>query len=141
MLRTSRIATLLAIPAALTVAAGLIIPAADAGTTPRRKVQADDFRFCGYTRATCTESDTGHVTRIRKGTRVVWFYKDDKCNAIPACPGHNVKLVDHPRSPTVKQQDARIFSAVFNTVGTFRYHCSIHGPMGMKGKIVVVNPA
>ena len=140
MLRRSRIARWMIVPGVLALTAGLIAPVADAGTVPKKRVQANYFRFCSYRKDMCTTADEGHRTRVAKGTRVVWIYKDTFCDASAYCPGHNVKVGQHPRSATVKTEGARIFAMTFNTVGRYYYRCTHHVTQGMTGKVVVYSP-
>jgi hypothetical protein len=107
--------------------------------TPRRWVQADDFRYCRPSASTCVPADTGFTIHIRVGTQVVWYYNDDACDAIQACPGHNVVL-GTTSGQIKKTHHAVLFVMTFNTVGTFNYHCVVHQGSGMTGK-VIVHPA
>lgn len=75
---------------------------------------------------------------VAKGATVTWTW--DSCSADPygyggaTCVSHNVAFdVD---GSTSGAQSTGTFTRVFDTVGTFKYHCAIHGA-AMSGQIVV----
>jgi Copper binding proteins, plastocyanin/azurin family len=123
---------------ALTAVIGSVLSSApsSAATPPRRYVQADDFRYCLPSAATCVSADTGFTIHIRVGTQVVWYYNDNECDAIQACPGHNVAFASGS-GPIRKAHHAVLFVLTFNTAGTYNYHCAVHGGSGMTGTVIV----
>jgi plastocyanin len=123
--------------AAATVAVAPTLTAADASSRPVVRIQASNLRFCADSAAACTSGDENYRTRVVVGTKVKWIYRDAACDAIAACPGHNVKRRHHHVSPTVKADGALITSVVFNSVGKFHYWCTIHRGAGMTGTVVV----
>jgi plastocyanin len=148
MRRIGRLGLWTAGPAAAGLALALTSGAAPANagahhvaTTPVKKVQASNFYFCSIKKTHCSSSDTGHVTKVVKGTKVVWVYKDKQCSAIAICPGHNVKVGSHKKSHTVRTQGATIFSMTFKSVGTFHYVCTHHKQTGMTGTVKVHRPS
>jgi hypothetical protein len=132
-----------ALPAVLALAFGVMAGAAPAGATTRHtvRIQANNFYWCPNVRSHCSSSDSGHVWRIVRGTKVVWIYKDKQCSAIAICPGHNVKIGSHRKSSTTKTQNAVIKRMIFKSVGTFHFVCTHHKNMGMIGTIKVRRPA
>ena len=137
-MRLHRPALIAAAVVGLTAGTAAPVGAESATSRPVKRVLADNFRFCKYSAGQCTDADTGHRTKVKVGTRVKWIYYDDQCDAIPLCPGHNVKFRHHHKSATVKEDGAVIYSMVFNSVGKFRYWCTLHEQQGMTGKVVVV---
>jgi hypothetical protein len=137
----ARIATWVMAPAASALAIGVVSVSntAPASATTRHtvRIQANDFYFCSIKKSSCSSSDSGHVTKIVKGTKVVWIYKDHRCSTIPLCPGHDVKVGKRKVSPTVRSQGKVIKSMIFKSVGTFHYVCTHHKSMGMTGVIKV----
>ena len=136
-MRWTRLAMIVAVLVGLAGPAAVISPAS-AGTHPVKRVQANNFRWCKASAASCTTDDTNHRTKVVVGTRVKWIYNDGQCDAISFCPGHNVKLAHHKKSADVKTDGAVIKSMVFNSVGTFSYWCTNHKDQGMTGRIKVV---
>ena len=141
MLRTRRVVS--TATAALAFVGSLVLTSAETGahatTVPTRHIQANNFYFCAYSKTMCDQSDAGHVTKIRVGTRVVWNYKDTACDAIALCPGHDVKVRTWTTSPTVKTEGAVIYKHIFRRVGIFHYVCTHHKNTGMTGTIKVVS--
>lgn len=142
MLGSTRKRLLATVPlGALAVAAvwvGTSSSEAGATTVPTRRVQANSFYFCAYTKTACTSSDAGHVTKVRVGTRVTWVYKDTQCDAIALCPGHDVKVRTWTTSATVKSDGAVIYRHIFHHTGLYHYVCTHHSRTGMTGYIRVV---
>lgn len=107
-------------------------PAKAAGTV---SLKAAEFRFCKASATACSPKQNFTIT-IPRGTTVTWYYKDPACNAVAACPGHNVTFAFRA-GPTRKQNGAVLFSLLFNTPGSYRYYCSIHRSFGMTGTVKV----
>jgi hypothetical protein len=112
---------------------------AGATTVPTKRVQADNFYFCANWKSSCSQSDSGHVTTVKAGTRIVWIYKDTACDAVALCPGHDVKVRTWTPSSTVKSDGTVIYRHVFKRTGTFHYLCTHHYNTGMTGTIKVVS--
>jgi plastocyanin len=96
------------------LAAATLIPAASPATAATVRVRAND-NFFGPRKIT-----------VEKGTRVRW-----------------VNRGSNPHTTTGKSWDKDIpvggsASRVFKRRGTFRYVCTIHVDLGMRGKVVVV---
>lgn len=75
---------------------------------------------------------------IAKGTTVTWTW--DSCSGDPdpygyggQCVAHNILFDDGMSSGS---QSQGTFTRQFDAAGTFKYHCSIHGP-SMSGEVVV----
>lgn len=74
---------------------------------------------------------------IAAGTTVTWTW--DSCTADPygyggaSCVSHNITFDD---GQTSTEQSSGSFSRKFDVVGTFKYHCSVHGP-SMSGQVMV----
>jgi plastocyanin len=137
-MRWTRLAMIFAVLAGL--AGPAVVPlAASAGTTPVKRVLADNFRWCKPSAAGCVTEDENHKTRVVVGTRVKWIYNDDQCDAISFCPGHNVKFAHRAKSADVKTDGAIIATRLFKTAGKYSYWCTNHRSQGMTGRIVVVN--
>lgn len=82
--------------------------------------------------------DPGTMT-IAAGSSVTWKWNDcsggDGYGGSSTCVGHNVTFDDGSNVASATQEQGT-FNRVFNTKGTFKYHCTIHGP-SMSGQIVV----
>jgi plastocyanin len=65
------------------------------------------------------------ATTVTAGTTVTWTWKGSI--------SHNVTFDDGTASAT---QSSGTFSRVFNTAGTYPYHCTIHGT-AMSGSVTV----
>jgi plastocyanin len=66
-----------------------------------------------------------NATTVPVGTKVTWTWAGSM--------SHNVTFDDGPASPT---QASGTFSRTFQTAGTYRYHCTIHG-VAMSGTVTV----
>lgn len=64
---------------------------------------------------------------VKVGTTVIWTNLDTRAHTVTSDSGSELN------SPTMPQ--GQTYSHVFNSVGTFTYHCSIH--LNMKGTVVV----
>jgi plastocyanin len=77
---------------------------------------------------------------VPTGTTVTW--KWDSCTdgggygGYGTCVSHNI-VFDDGSGLTSGTQSSGTFARTFNTVGTYKYHCSIHAADGMSGQIVV----
>jgi len=59
---------------------------------------------------------------VKKGTAVTWTNKDSVAHTVTENDGQ-----DGPKSSNLDQNQT--YSFTYNTVGTFKYHCSIHPDM------------
>jgi len=78
---------------------------------------------------------------VAAGSTVNWKWND--CSGgdgygggYTNCVMHNVTF-DDATGIASTTQDQGTFSRTFATKGTYKYHCSIHGAMGMTGEVVV----
>lgn len=109
-------------------------------TLKAKKVQADNFRWCKASKASCsTTDDTNHRTHVVVGQRVKWIYRDEACDSYYICPGHNVTFKHRHSAGDTHTQGAVIYTTVFHNAGTYRYWCTHHRSDGMTGRIVVTN--
>lgn len=72
---------------------------------------------------------------IQAGQKVTWKWGACSSDGYAGCVTHNVTFDDgsNEASPT---QGTGEYSRTFNTPGTYKYHCTIHGT-GMSGQVVV----
>lgn len=78
---------------------------------------------------------------VSAGSTVNWKWND--CSGgdgygggYTTCVSHNVTFDDGTAIASTTQ-DQGTFSRTFATKGTYKYHCTIHGAMGMTGEVVV----
>ena len=78
---------------------------------------------------------------VPAGSTVNWKWSD--CSGgdgygggYTTCVTHQIAF-DDGSGVTSSSQDQGTFSRTFATKGTFKYHCTIHGAMGMTGEVVV----
>ncbi|HSQ29340.1 MAG TPA: plastocyanin/azurin family copper-binding protein [Gemmatimonadaceae bacterium] len=77
---------------------------------------------------------------VPTGTTVTW--KWDACTdtggygGSGTCVSHNITF-DDGSGLTSGTQSSGTFARTFNSVGTYKYHCSIHGADVMSGQVVV----
>jgi hypothetical protein len=122
---------------ATVAASGLLLAPSASGASPApKKVQAKNFRFCGYNANFCKPTQTRYTLTVPRATRVTWYYKDTTCDRISGCPGHNVVFTS-ASGPVIKQEGAVLLTLVFNTPGTFAYYCVVHKQLGMTGRVIV----
>jgi plastocyanin len=79
---------------------------------------------------------TPDAKSVAVGTTVQWAWNSctgDPYGGSQACVSHNVVFDD---GVTSGLQDRGTFSRMFNTIGTYNYHCSVHG-LAMAGSITV----
>jgi plastocyanin len=73
------------------------------------------------------------AANIERGDKVVWRWKGSS--------PHNVRFRKVPkgakRPKGSETQDSGRFARTFSKRGTFRYVCTIHEDLGMKGRVVV----
>ena len=78
---------------------------------------------------------TPDATTVPKGSTIEWTW--NSCDAgyggADLCTSHSVTFDDGVTSAI---QDHGSYSRAFNTAGTYKYHCMIHGA-AMSGTIVV----
>ena len=111
---------------------------APASTAPTKKIQADNFRFCKASKASCsTTDDTNHRTRVVVGQKIKWIYRDEACDSYYICPGHNVTFKHRHSQGDTNTQGGVIYTTVFKNPGTYNYWCTHHKDQGMTGRIVV----
>ena len=76
---------------------------------------------------------------IASGTTLKWAWNScsggDPYGGGQTCVSHSVTFDDGSTSSPLQNQGT--FEKTFSTPGTFTYHCSIHGSMGMTGTITV----
>lgn len=74
---------------------------------------------------------------VSAGSSVTWKWSDCSSDGYgySTCVGHNVTFDDGSNVASATQEQGT-FSRVFTAKGTFKYHCTIHGP-AMSGQIVV----
>lgn len=73
------------------------------------------------------------------GTTVSWQWKscvDDGYGGYASCVSHNVTF-DDGSNVASSTQNTGTFSRTFNTAGTYKYHCTIHGAAAMSGQVTV----
>jgi plastocyanin len=78
---------------------------------------------------------TPDATTVPKGSTVEWTWNscDAGYNGADVCTSHSVTFDDGVTSVT---QDHGTFSRTFNTVGTYKYHCQVHGT-AMSATVIV----
>lgn len=105
-----------------------------------KKVQADNFRWCKASKASCSSTDDiNHKTHVVVGQKIKWIYRDTACDSYSICPGHNVTFAHRHSAGDTRMQGAVIFATVFKKAGTYSYWCTHHKSDGMTGRIVVTN--
>lgn len=75
---------------------------------------------------------------IPVGTTVTWTWNDCPGGAsggYGVCVSHNVTFDDGSNIGSATQ-DNGTFARTFNTAGTFKYHCTIHGAAAMSGQVI-----
>ena len=78
------------------------------------------------------------VVNVTPGTTVTWEWKactDDGYGGYGGCVSHNVTFDDGSNIAS-STQSTGTFSRTFNTAGTYKYHCVVHGA-GMSGQVTV----
>jgi plastocyanin len=74
------------------------------------------------------------ATTVARGTVVQWTWNScDSGYGGETCTAHTVTFDDGPSS---ELQDKGSYSRAFNSAGTYRYHCQVHGT-SMSGSVVV----
>jgi plastocyanin len=112
------------LPVAAVLAALAVWPSPGAGTalsadTKRVSVRDDVF--------------SPRAARVARGGKVVWLWKGDN--------PHNVRFrrvpagARRPRGSSTKESGR--FARTFSRRGTYRYVCTIHEDLGMRGRVVV----
>ena len=69
------------------------------------------------------------TVNVPVGTTVTWQWQacsDDGYGGYSTCVSHNVTFDDGSNIAS-STQSAGTFSRTFNTAGTYKYHCTIHG--------------
>jgi plastocyanin len=75
---------------------------------------------------------------VAKGTTVTWKWgacSDGGYGSYTSCPTHTITF-DDGSNITSPNQSEGTFTRNFATVGTFKYHCAVHGS-SMSGQITV----
>jgi plastocyanin len=74
---------------------------------------------------------------VAAGTSVRWAWNSCTGDAYngQTCVQHSVTFDDGTSSSAL--QDQGTFEKTFSTPGTYTYHCSVHGSLGMTGTITV----
>ena len=78
------------------------------------------------------------IVSVPPGTTVTWEWKacsDDGYGGYAGCVSHNVTFDDGSNIAS-STQSTGTFSRTFNTAGTYKYHCTIHGS-AMSGQVTV----
>lgn len=79
-------------------------------------------------------SFTPSATTVARGTTVVWTWNSCETGYDgQTCTTHSVTFDDGSTSAI---QDQGTYSQAFNTAGTFKYHCKVHGT-SMAGTVTV----
>ncbi|HVX41264.1 MAG TPA: plastocyanin/azurin family copper-binding protein [Gemmatimonadaceae bacterium] len=74
---------------------------------------------------------------VSSGTTVTWQWtcSNDGYGGTVGCVTHTVTFDDGSNIASAAQ-DSGTFNRTFNTAGTFKYHCAIHGS-SMSGEVIV----
>ena len=122
---------------------------------PKVQLSISNFRFCqsescgpqdfGYLRTDMgpvsgTDNPSGTIM-VKRGSIVVWTYRDTTCNTISGCPGHNIYFENGkagikkgfaPANKGPKTITAKITQKPGTTI---RYFCTVNGHymVGMTG--------
>jgi hypothetical protein len=121
--------------------------AAQAKAPPRVQLTISNFRFCKA--ASCSPLDTGYIRTdtgpvsgtdnpqgtidVKRGSVVVWTYRDSFCDAISECPGHNIYFenggagVKKGMVPSNKGPRTITVKATQKTGTLIRYYCTVNG--------------
>jgi plastocyanin len=108
-------------------------------------VQANAFRFCSAKDQVCNPVGEFSLA-VSVGTTVSWRYNDVFCDAIAACPGHNVVFEGEPGGPMpvrgntldpVYPTRPELRERMFDKPGTYHYWCVPHKAYGMLGVVIV----
>jgi len=78
------------------------------------------------------------TVNVSVGTTVTWEWKDcpgDGYGGYATCVAHNITFDDGSNIASATQSSGT-FSRAFNTAGTYKYHCTIHGS-AMSGQVAV----
>jgi plastocyanin len=85
------------------------------------------------------QSFAPNAMTVAAGTSVTWKWNDcsggDGYGSGATCVGHNVTFDDGSGLASATQEQGT-FSRTFAAKGTYKYHCTIHGP-AMSGEVVV----
>jgi plastocyanin len=130
-----------------------------AAKPPKLQLAISNFRYCKT--APCTpldaaylRTDTGPVDgsdnsqaviNVKRGTTVVWTYRDSTCNAINGCPGHNIYFENGGAGikkgfvPSNKGPKTIVVKISQKPGTTIRYFCTVNGHymVGMTGVLHV----
>ena len=83
---------------------------------------------------------TPGTINVPVGTTVTWQWKscsdDGYGGGYGTCVSHNVTF-DDGSGVASSTQNTGTFSRAFNTAGTYKYHCTIHGASAMSGQVTV----
>jgi hypothetical protein len=135
----------------------MVFPAAvDAATKPPRvSLTMSNFRYCKASE--CSPTDIGYLRTdsgpvmgtdnpqatidVKRGSIVVWVYRDAQCDGADGCPGHNIYYENGATGVRKGMAPARkglrtITARVTEKRGTtIRYFCTVNGHymIGMTG--------
>jgi hypothetical protein len=126
---------------------------------PKVQLSIDNFRFCAS--APCTPLDQGYVRTdsgpvagtdnpngtisVKRGSIVVWTYRDSTCDSISGCTGHNIWFengktgVKQGAVPARKGLRTITVKITQKPGTTIRYFCTVNGHymIGMTGVLHV----
>jgi plastocyanin len=132
-----------------------LLPGAAQAKAPKLQLTISNFRFCQS--STCTPLDVGYLRtdtgpvsgtdnpmatiNVKRGTTVVWTYRDATCDALGGCPGHNIWFenggvgVKKGMVPSNKGPKTITVKISQKAGTTIRYFCTVNGHymLGMTG--------
>lgn len=137
--------------------AAAVVPAtAQAATKPPKvPLTISNFRYCQA--ESCTPFDVGYIRTdsgplsgsdnpaatidVKKGSVVVWTYRDSFCDMLSGCPGHNIYFenggagVKKGVVPSNKGPKTITVKITQKPGTTIRYYCTVNGHymLGMTG--------
>ncbi len=128
---------MLAVMALPTVGVAMSASPASAATT--RFVTMQHFAFCVDKQCPSMSGTPTSIT-IKAGDTIQWIYMDNDPSNPPSCgdfagqcPGHSTTAVQTGSNGKplwdsgVQKTDGYTFNYTFNTPGTYKYYCVVHG--------------
>lgn len=151
--------TVLAAASVLLAVAAPMTTAHAAAKPPKVKLSISNFRYCseescnpfqfGYVRTDSgpipgTDNPQGTIT-VKRGSIVIWTYRDSTCDGLGGCPGHNIYFENGGTGKKIGAVPAHkgpktITTKIMQKSGTtIRYFCTVNGHymFGMTGIIQV----